>query len=109
MAYGKSKLGGKCVDCGATEKLHFDHKVDNGAILIANLTLASQARFDTELNKCELRCEMCHNTKHKGSARVTHGTLSSYRYCKCDECKAAKAKHNKENYGIAKKIGRFLA
>jgi hypothetical protein len=43
---------------------------------------------------------MSEHSRHHGlerrRAHLTHGTLSSYRYCRCDECKAAKRAHNKK-------------
>jgi hypothetical protein len=42
--------------------------------------------FEEEVYKCELLCSSCHVDTH----RVTkHGTLSMYKYCRCNACKEA--------------------
>lgn len=99
---GIEKLGGKCVKCGATERLDFDH-VDPStkSFTIGRKTSCSEKLFEEELAKCQLLCKTCHEEKsltdrETVSAKSSHGTLSSYRYCKCDVCKAAKAKYSKE-------------
>ena len=91
-------LGGKCIDCGSTEKLEIDHKDHNQkAFSVNRMTSLSREKFLKELSKCVLRCNPCHIKKtvivDRGQklAGGTHGTLSSYRYCKCDLCKKAKA------------------
>ena len=101
------KLGGKC-KCGSTEGLQFDH-VDptTKKFTLAKLSSINEADFWKEVDKCQLLCDTCHQSKTlldlgRVSAKDKHGTLSSYRYCKCDECKAAKAtymKKYKENKG----------
>ena len=95
-------LGGACAKCGSTEDMEVDH-IDPAKkeMDFARMTMVSEERFLEELKKCQLLCDRCHNTKTAKSrgfkmARGTHGTLSSYRYCKCDECKEAKRKHNRE-------------
>jgi 5-methylcytosine-specific restriction endonuclease McrA len=103
------QLGGRCVDCGSTDSLEFDHvdpemKSFNIGALFAT---GSNERLKTELAKCVLRCSSCHMTKTladrgQQSARETHGTLSSYRYCRCDVCKAAKSASNRA-YKAARK------
>lgn len=44
----------------------------------------------------QLLCRSCHEAKTlvdrgQESAKESHGTLSSYKYCKCNLCKKAKA------------------
>ena len=96
-------LGGKCCDCGTTETLELDH--DDRALKSFNLAKAlsgwSDARVAEEADKCTLRCTQCHSRKsitERGMTPAvgTHGTLSSYRYCKCDECRRAKSESNKK-------------
>ena len=95
------KLGGKC-KCGATTGLQFDH-IDPATkkFTLARLSSINEEDFWKEVDKCQLLCDTCHQAKTlldlgRVSAKDTHGTLSSYRYCKCDECKAAKAAYMKE-------------
>jgi len=97
------KLGGKCSKCDSTDGLQFDH-VDRTTkkFTIGTLSSINEQDFWKEVDKCQLLCDTCHQVKTlldlgRVSAKSTHGTLSSYRYCKCDECKAAKAAYMK-NY-----------
>lgn len=96
------KLGKKCKNCGKTENLDIDHIDPNTkSFTIARCGSASEERWQQELEKCQLLCKSCHNAKTlkdngQVSAKEVHGTLSSYRYCKCDLCREAKSRHNKE-------------
>tara|TARA_Y100001937_G_C7018424_1_gene284246 strand:+ start:44 stop:769 length:726 start_codon:yes stop_codon:yes gene_type:complete len=56
-------LGGKCVDCGATENLQFDHTDPSKKSF--NIACVLSERMLTELEKCELRCGDCHLEKTK--------------------------------------------
>ncbi len=90
-------LGGKCKICESTVDLQFDHVDPSGkAFTIAKFSSASERKFREEIVKCQLLCRPCHVKKTmqdngQQDARETHGTLSSYRYCKCDLCREAKA------------------
>ena len=55
---GVELLGGKCVDCGATNNLEFDHIVPKDKSHICNPQCPS--KFFVEIKKCELRCRPCH-------------------------------------------------
>lgn len=87
-------LGGKCTKCGVMEDLNFDH-ID-GSTKTANVTSITRSKeevFWDEVRKCQLLCIKCHEEKtltERGqeSAKTAHGTLSSYRYCKCEKCTA---------------------
>ena len=96
------QLGGKCTSCGATDKLEVDH-IDGTkkTMRVERITYVSEARRQEELKNCQLLCDPCHTrktVKDRGFnyAKGTHGTLSSARYCRCDECRAAKNRYNKE-------------
>jgi hypothetical protein len=96
------KLGGKCVECNNAEELQFDH-IDRNTkkFTIASLSSINEKAFWEEINKCQLLCETCHQKKTlidlgQKSGKETHGTLSSYRYCKCDLCKEAHNKYTRE-------------
>jgi 5-methylcytosine-specific restriction endonuclease McrA len=57
-------LGGKCIDCGSTENLEFDH-VDPALKRFNPTDIWSRnvvTRID-ELAKCVLRCNSCHKKK----------------------------------------------
>lgn len=93
----KEKLGNKCINCGDIENLEFDHinnttKVNTISGMIRSNW--SETEIEVELAKCQLLCHICHKEKH--SSKNKHGTLSAYRYCKCDLCKAAKARYMRE-------------
>ncbi len=100
--YALKKLGGKCVVCRTTKKLEFDHiDPETKEMIIAKMWSASKIRFETELKKCQLLCKKHHNEKTmkelgKKLAKGNHGTISTYRYCKCSECRKAWAKYHRE-------------
>jgi 5-methylcytosine-specific restriction endonuclease McrA len=103
MGEAISSLGGKCVKCGATEDLEIDHvNPAEKSFTVSMLWSVSKERFEAELSKCQLLCKKCHNEKsilEAGKKLVknqdVHGTLSSYRYCKCELCRAAKSAYTK--------------
>jgi hypothetical protein len=94
-------LGGKCVECGTTNCLEIDHvDPETKSCEPARLASLTWEKAVAELKKCQLLCDRHHNVKsirERGqlSARVVHGTISSYRYCKCDLCRKAKSESNK--------------
>lgn len=96
------KLGGKCVKCGSRSKLELDH-IDpkKKSFSIGKLWSVSQKRFEAEVRKCQVLCDEHHTDKtleDKGQRRAkgTHGTLASYRYCKCAVCREAWNKWSRE-------------
>ena len=58
------RLGGKCVECGATERLQFDHinPLEKSFNISSNL---NRENLDEELDKCQLLCFKCHLEKTK--------------------------------------------
>lgn len=89
-------MGGKCKKCGSTTNLHIDHINHRSKKLeIAKAILSvSKIELEKELKKCQLLCKTCHTSKSikelgNKEAKGTHGTLSSYRYCKCEKCREA--------------------
>jgi 5-methylcytosine-specific restriction endonuclease McrA len=54
-------LGGKCVDCGITVSLEFDHIDPRSKTfdVAGNLSLKLETLIN-EANKCVLRCTICH-------------------------------------------------
>lgn len=89
-------LGGKCVQCGSTTDLEFDH-IDpslKSFDIKRNHTLES---IKDELDKCQLLCSVCHRKKSakENSDRQggpTHGKDHAWRRlkCQCDLCLTAK-------------------
>ena len=100
------KLGGRCAVCGSTDDLEIDHidATKKSFSLAKALAGMAKERLDLEVAKCQLLCFTHHVEKSivesgKKSARGTHGTLSSFRYCKCALCKEAKNSYNKSRKG----------
>ena len=105
-------LGGKCIKCNSIKRLEIDH-IDpkTKSFEIASLWSRSWTKTLEELKKCQLLCHQCHTKKtilERGqtSAKGTHGTLSSYRYCHCELCK--KANRNWTNEYNKKRRNRSL-
>ncbi len=98
-------LGARCNSCGCTEidNLEIDH-IDPNTKSFEVLTCCWWMKWDTllvEVKKCQLLCSACHTSKSINDlgntpAKGTHGTISAYRYCHCDLCKAAKNLNTKE-------------
>jgi hypothetical protein len=94
-------LGGKCVDCGGTEWLQFDHDdPKTKKFAISKIWSTTWEIFLEELKKCKLRCIPCHKKKSAKEARQRllgtgkHGTMWMYykHKCRCEECRAYKHK-----------------
>lgn len=96
-------LGGACVKCGVTTNLEIDH-IDASKKTFeigVKIWCMSAEKLEVELNKCQLLCESCHAEKTiidvgNKPARGTHGSLSAWRYCKCDICRAAYNAYNRD-------------
>lgn len=92
-------LGGECVICGSKDDLQLDHIFrSEKEFQISQIWSFSRETFYAELDKCQLLCGTCHRAKTAWevgakAGRSHHGTLTSYRYCKCDECRAAYSKY----------------
>jgi hypothetical protein len=57
-------LGGKCVGCGCTENLQFDHIDRTKKSFCLSKSLASKLeKLIEEAQKCQLLCEDCHRLK----------------------------------------------
>lgn len=109
LAHYIAKLGGCCVRCRSKDDLQFDHidKATKAFAITSRLWWASEAILDAETAKCQLLCKPCHADKtleDRGQLRAkgTHGTLSSYRYCKCELCREAKSAHGRA-YNLKRK------
>lgn len=65
------KLGGLCVHCGTTDNLQFDH-IDPAlkSFSVSKWSSASEKKWQAEIEKCQLLCEMCHieKSRHEISA-----------------------------------------
>ena len=57
-------LGGKCLGCGTTKNLQFDHIDRTEKSFCIGSSLASKLeKLVEEANKCQLLCETCHQHK----------------------------------------------
>ena len=97
------QLGGKCVDCGTTEKLEFDHDDASTKSFSIGRAFAgwSEVRLQAELKKCVLRCRPCHLEKSRRSGdfprMVEHGGgKTGKRSCYCEKCGPLKRAYNRE-------------
>ena len=92
---GFSIIGRKCVDCGSTENLEFDH-VDRGQKThdVAKIFSYRNEVFLTEVRKCVPRCHACHKARTSEQMSVEHGGgVSGRRACPCQLCKEKKREY----------------
>jgi hypothetical protein len=89
-------MGGKCVSCGSTERLEFDH-IDRSTKKYEPRMLWSR-QLETiieELMKCQLLCHECHliKTRIENTKIHEHGSYTLYKTykCRCELCRAANA------------------
>jgi hypothetical protein len=94
-----AQLGGKCAICGSTEKLEIDHiNPEDKSFDVTTQVSHNKGLVAEEIKKCQLLCHPCHLEKtirERGQkiARGIHGSLSSYRYCKCPFCTEVHSKY----------------
>lgn len=104
-------LGGKCSECGSTERLEFDHidaatKVQDVSAMIRDG--ASWERIVEELAKCQLLCKPHNLAKAKAKGETAggrnkvlepeHGTQVMYAQpisCRCELCREWKRQYRK--------------
>jgi len=89
-----AEQGGKCVQCGSTERLEVDHR-DPAEKVSHRIWTWGESRRAPELAKCQVLCYECHHEKSRmeKTKPLIHGTYNAYRKksCRCDECKAWRA------------------
>lgn len=106
------KLGSKCSVCNSKENLEIDHiSQKDKSFSVSRLWSINKTDFWKEIEKCQILCKNCHKKKTlqdlgQKDARENHGTLSSYRYCKCDLCRQAKSEYNKKYRSRSLKVKR---
>lgn len=95
MDWARKTLGGSCTQCGSIRDLELDH-IDPGTkkFTVGRMWSVSEKAFADEVAKCQLLCRECHQDKtifDRGfkKAKGEHGTISTYRYCRCADCKKA--------------------
>lgn len=89
-----ARLGGKCVECGTTERLEFDH-IDPAtkSFRVSEFFCRKVDGLSEEMAKCQLLCKSHHVEKtmrERGLAPSPHGSRNRYKHhgCRCPECKA---------------------
>src|ERR1700722_14236875 len=90
-AKGIESLGGKCVQCGATEELEFDH-IDPAIKWKHRIWSYSWKRITEELAKCQLLCADCHAKKTIAFISTAGGTWKCRKNhhkkgCGCRSCR----------------------
>ncbi len=83
-------LGNKCVNCGSTENLEFDHiDPNNKEDVLVNLAARSLEKFWQEVVKCQLLCRSCHQekTNRDNGWGVEHNQNRYSHGCRCNECR----------------------
>ena len=102
-------LGGRCIECGATENLHVDHidPMQKSFHISRNVTLNNPA-VRAELDKCQLLCRPHHEAKTaKENSGWSHGTMTGWqkKKCRCGECRAAQLDYNEKRKAGRRKPG----
>lgn len=100
------QLGGRCVRCGSTDNLEFDHIDPNDKSRdICDIWTLGEKLLVEELQRCQLLCSPCHRKKtiednyESGRyPRREHGTLTMHRRgkCRCDLCREAFNKYRRD-------------
>jgi hypothetical protein len=83
------EMGGKCVKCGKTSDLEFDHinPEDKSFNIGKKLNSANMDVIRAESLKCQLLCVPCHKEKTIKASSVGHGGgKTGMRNCRCTLC-----------------------
>lgn len=91
-------LGGKCIICGSTENLEFDHIDPQTKLLNPKeaIRLTKEKAFE-EIDKCQLLCESHHIHKtNSEKTQFNHGTVYAWmkKKCRCNVCEPVWRKWN---------------
>ena len=74
------KLGGKCVECGSTEALEFDHiDPSTKSFNISAGYHKPKQVLEEELSKCQLLCNKCHIQKSRKDLKFRPKTIAGGR------------------------------
>lgn len=92
----KKLLGSKCIVCGNSKNLQFDHiHREEKSFTIVNALDGKWERLLGEIKKCQLLCKECHKKKTSIDVMAKHGTDARYSHrkypCRCDLCKLTHA------------------
>ena len=70
------ELGNKCVECGATERLEFDHITPNVGGKKVSQLYSNRKQLEEEVSKCVLRCVDCHKARTQKQTNLAWSILS---------------------------------
>jgi 5-methylcytosine-specific restriction endonuclease McrA len=88
--------GKTCATCGSTDKLELDH-IDRTTKVDHKVWSWSEVRRSEELAKCQVLCRPCHEIKSiRDRGLYEHNNHRYSNGCRCDVCKEAHAKNNRE-------------
>lgn len=91
-------LGGKCIWCGETESLEFDHIDPETKEYNVSTVWSTPAIFWIEIKKCQLLCPSCHKEK-TSLVQVVHGRWRYEKHkCRCDVCRADYSVYRRQRY-----------
>lgn len=88
-------LGGKCVECHATEGLEIDH-IDRNVktFSVGKLWSCPRDRYLSELKLCQLLCHEHHKIKSSREQSVPHGGgVSGKKNCRCEPCRLKRSEY----------------
>jgi hypothetical protein len=103
VAHCLEYLGGFCVDCGTNENLELSHNDPRLKDFNPRRGSGYHCDWETiirpELDKCSLRCTRCHLIYDGKHPEPEHGDRVMYDLgCRCDICRGAVNKYNRENW-----------
>jgi len=94
------QLGGKCIKCGSTDNLEFDHIDPTTKLYKIQSILYNPELLKIELAKCQLLCFSCHIEKStlEKAINIIEGCKNSIHTCKCHTCKERAREYRREQY-----------
>jgi len=94
----------KCIVCGSSDHLVLHHN-DSSMKEEHRIWSWSRKRFDAEMSKCSVMCQVCHNKLH-ANQRKKHGRSRYFAGCRCPICVKAQNDYNRK-YQRIKRMKRF--
>jgi 5-methylcytosine-specific restriction endonuclease McrA len=79
-------LGGKCIKCGSTDLLEFDHIDPSNKKYNVSEIWSTTGIFWNELEKCQILCFSCHKEKTSLENIVHNRWRYENHKCRCLEC-----------------------
>ena len=95
-------LGGKCVRCGSTDELEFDHiNPETKVFAVGSDMSRAWATLVEEALKCQLLCRPCHIAKGREDRPEPEHSYYRYWYygCRCPICTKANAEKGRRYHG----------